>query len=129
MVNIITSSVYGHSIILLVALLLLAAVTKLNQAEIMMFSIFIFSLWFFVEFYYVLRAEHFWMSIVHLTLISLVMYGVFIVIAIVSEKYGIRARGDGVGWGYIVAPFIYIYLLVPTIFFKGVAALWKYLFS
>ena len=128
MINIITSGVYGHSIILLMALLFTAAVTKLNQAEILVFSIFIFLLWFFVEFYYVLRAEQFWMSIFHLTFISLVIYGVFILILLASEKYGVRARGDGAGWGYILAPFIYIYILVATLFLKGVATLWKYLF-
>ena len=129
MINIITSGVYGHSIVLFAALLLVPIFTKFEQGNFMYVGMFVFILWFLVEFFFVLRAEQFWMGVVHLTLISLVAYGLFILVALACGKYGIKAQGDGAGWGLLSPLFIYLYVLIPSLLLKVILFVWNYLFG
>lgn len=126
MMEFITNSVYGHGAILLACLLLVSIITKFDEVSVFTYGLYLFVLWSLIELFFVLRADHYWMSALYLTLTSLVVYAVFLGLAFICEKFGTKARGDGAGWGLLAPLFVYFYLFIVSLLIKGVILIWNY---
>ena len=128
-INFILSDVYGHSVVLLTCLLFIAIFTRFDQADYFEWTMYLFVLWFFLEFYFVLRSDHYWMETLHLMLASMVMYAIYIGLGLICEKYGTMARGDGAGWAYIIPPYLFLFIFIFSLMLKAIAVMWSFLFG
>lgn len=128
MISFITNSVYGHSIILGLCLVLVVLFSKASQADLLTFGMYLFITWYIIEFILVLKSETFWSGTLQLGLASLAAIFLYVVLNLVCEKVGVAAKGDGAGFGILMPVFLFIIFLVITLIIKGVMTAWVKLF-
>ena len=130
MMDLLTGTFYGHSIIFIAVLLLdLLLTMREDEGTFIHHGLMLFIPWYLIEFILVLQSDTFFISIAHLTAASLLVFLVYILLTLLSIKISGEPRGDGWPAIYFGPPVLYLYILVITLILKLIAFVWHYLVS
>ncbi|MDH5396005.1 MAG: hypothetical protein OEW97_06990 [Gammaproteobacteria bacterium] len=124
----VTGSVYGHSILLICCLFLIAAFNKFKHGAVLDHGIYLLLLWMLVEVFFTLQAEDYGHYIGELTVSFLTIYSLYWVLLLISEKVTKPENSDG-SIERLIPLFIYPMFIMLSLMLKGIVVVLGQAFS
>lgn len=118
----VTSSVYGHSILLIFCLFFIAVFDKFKHAAVLEHGIYLLLFWMLLEVFFTLQAEDYGHYIGELTVSFLTIYSLYWVLLLISEKVAKPENSDG-SIERLIPLFIYPVFIMLSLMLKGIVVL------